>query len=234
MKKLKNCKVLILDDYANRPTRLANIALSLGISPVVCDKVSTFLRELSLDVCACFIAHDVSIPAMAEKEGIGGVNIFKIKKKIAEVGKDIRIVFYTNTDYLCSPTSEAAQGIDDYIRLPDREYKVRKNLLIAAYGLDDENNSTDSDYPMKSHYRVRYYLDGKNWITSRLTKRQAQVMSLLSEGLSNEQIASLLGLSVRTVQIHRRDAIVKLGARTTNEAIKVHTEITARETMLFR
>jgi DNA-binding CsgD family transcriptional regulator len=51
-----------------------------------------------------------------------------------------------------------------------------------------------------------------------LTERQAEVVRLMSDGLTNAEIAEHLVLSVRTVDSHVAAALTKLGARTRKEA----------------
>ena len=54
-----------------------------------------------------------------------------------------------------------------------------------------------------------------------LTGRQRQVLRGLLEGESNKQIARHLGISPRTVEIHRRCLLDRLEARTTADAIRI-------------
>jgi DNA-binding CsgD family transcriptional regulator len=52
-----------------------------------------------------------------------------------------------------------------------------------------------------------------------LTSREAEVLDLVGAGLSNAQIAALLGLSGRTVENHVSAILRKLGVRTRGEAV---------------
>lgn len=47
----------------------------------------------------------------------------------------------------------------------------------------------------------------------RLSVREAEILSLVVDGLSNKEMAGRLGLSVKTVQNHRHRLMQKLGAR---------------------
>jgi DNA-binding NarL/FixJ family response regulator len=52
-----------------------------------------------------------------------------------------------------------------------------------------------------------------------LSNRESEILSLLAEGLTGEQIAKRLVLSPETVRTHVRNAMEKLGARTRTEAV---------------
>jgi DNA-binding NarL/FixJ family response regulator len=52
-----------------------------------------------------------------------------------------------------------------------------------------------------------------------LTAREAEVLALLAEGLSNKAIAARLGIAERTAKFHVESILGKLGAETRSEAI---------------
>lgn len=54
-----------------------------------------------------------------------------------------------------------------------------------------------------------------------LSQRERQVLDYMSEGVTSRAIARSLGISQRTVDIHRANAIKKLGAAGTVEAVKI-------------
>ena len=54
----------------------------------------------------------------------------------------------------------------------------------------------------------------------RLSRRERQVLGLLSAGLANKEIAQQLGISPRTVEIHRANMMTKLGAGHPADAVK--------------
>lgn len=53
-----------------------------------------------------------------------------------------------------------------------------------------------------------------------LTRREREVLSLISEGLSNKQGALKMNISPRTFESHRAEAMRKLGARNTAELVR--------------
>jgi DNA-binding NarL/FixJ family response regulator len=54
-----------------------------------------------------------------------------------------------------------------------------------------------------------------------LTARQAEILDLLAEGLSNPEIADRVFLSPRTVENHVSAVLAKLNASTRDEAVEV-------------
>jgi DNA-binding NarL/FixJ family response regulator len=60
---------------------------------------------------------------------------------------------------------------------------------------------------------------------SPLSNRQKQVLDLLAEGKNNKQIATLLGLSSRTVNMHIAALKNKLGAQTNAQTVGRGTEL---------
>jgi len=55
----------------------------------------------------------------------------------------------------------------------------------------------------------------------RLSGREREVLRDLSHGLSNKEIAMHLGISPRTVEIHRSNLITKIGAKSSAHAIRI-------------
>ena len=54
-----------------------------------------------------------------------------------------------------------------------------------------------------------------------LTKREREVLSLISEGYSNKQGALRMSISPRTFESHRAEAMRKLGARNTADLVRL-------------
>ena len=53
-----------------------------------------------------------------------------------------------------------------------------------------------------------------------LTRREREVLSLISEGCSNKQGALRMNISPRTFESHRAEAMRKLGARNTADLVR--------------
>jgi len=55
-----------------------------------------------------------------------------------------------------------------------------------------------------------------------LTPREREVMASVVDGKANKVIAIDLGLSERTVEIHRANVMEKMGARSVAHLVKMH------------
>lgn len=55
---------------------------------------------------------------------------------------------------------------------------------------------------------------------SRLTPRERELVQLLAEGKSNKEAAEMLGISVNTVETHRKNVMSKLGLRSSSDLVR--------------
>ena len=64
-------------------------------------------------------------------------------------------------------------------------------------------------------------LDRRNAGLAQLTPREREVMDLIVQGQHNRDIGRQLGISVRTVEVHKARVMDKLGARNLAELIRI-------------
>lgn len=80
----------------------------------------------------------------------------------------------------------------------------------------------------KSDYNTSQVFPGANpqqFIkTHSLTKRELEILKLISQALSNKEIAQALFISVQTVSVHRKNIMRKIGVSNTAGLIKVAYE----------
>ena len=80
-------------------------------------------------------------------------------------------------------------------------------------------------YPSLAKLLVRDFLarggeTGTNETINGLTPREQEVLALLAEGRTNEEIADLLSISAHTVARHRENLMGKLGLHSRSELVK--------------
>ncbi len=70
----------------------------------------------------------------------------------------------------------------------------------------------------------KYSLDPKK-INTRITPREYKIVKMISQGLTDKEIANNLGLSSRTIQSHRRNMMRKFEAKNSLHLIKILYEL---------
>jgi FixJ family two-component response regulator len=102
-------------------------------------------------------------------------------------------------------------GALDYLQLPLEAGRLARSL---ARVIDEAD----------AHGRARRQLAGARSRVEQLSKREREVLELLSLGSSNKVIARELRISPRTVEIHRANMMTKLRAGHSAEAVRLWLE----------
>lgn len=100
-----------------------------------------------------------------------------------------------------------------------------RNAVMIAPLLDDAGAVR---YFLGSQMRIDDVGASRNAVArdalDKLTRRQRQILEAMAKGLLNKQIAFALGLTERTVKMHRAAMLRALGVRTNAEAIRLAIE----------
>lgn len=83
------------------------------------------------------------------------------------------------------------------------------NAIDHAFALLEQ-----TEHLMSERDRARHRI-------GRLTAREAETMAILMEGVLNKEVAHRLNLSVRTVEMHRANALIKLGVKSIAEVVSL-------------
>jgi FixJ family two-component response regulator len=100
-------------------------------------------------------------------------------------------------------------GAFDFLTKPFRDQDL----------LDRVNNALKQD--AENRAVIELHADLKRRVES-LTTREREVLDLVVDGKANKVIAIDLGLSERTVEIHRANVMEKMGARSVAHLVKMH------------
>jgi len=57
-----------------------------------------------------------------------------------------------------------------------------------------------------------------------LTSREREILNLISLGISSNEMANQLGISIETIKTHRKNLILKVGARNVANLIRIAFE----------
>src|SRR5262249_2225915 len=88
--------------------------------------------------------------------------------------------------------------------------------------LDAVNRAVAVDAALRRGAAQRRSLEGRR---NRLTSRENQVFSLVVVGRLNKQIAQKLGISEKTVKVHRARVMEKMRAKSLADLVHLETQI---------
>jgi len=137
---------------------------------------------------------------------------------------DIRIIMVSMLDNLSSVTKSLKAGADAYVLkntgtadLLDAFKAVRKNEVYITPSLSHFfSNDGNGKLKPKSEY-IRFS-------ESIITEREQQILKLIVEGFTDQEIANTLFLSDKTVSTHRKNMLAKLQVPNTAALVKFAME----------
>jgi FixJ family two-component response regulator len=123
------------------------------------------------------------------------------------------IIFMTGAGDTSSGVLAMKQGAMDFLSKP-----IDDEVLIRAVA-----GAIEADRQNRDRYTLHAVAKQK---AAKLTKREAEIMDLVVSGLRNKQIAATLGISEKTVKVHRGHVMHKVGARSVTDLVRI-SEIVA-------
>ena len=137
-----------------------------------------------------------------------GMDGLEVQETLRQQGVTLPIIIMTGHGDVPLSVRAMKAGAIDFIEKP-----FEKQVLLAALeaGFDALERS-DSGREKAKDAAVRLQV---------LTPREREVLDGLAEGLPNKTIAYDLGISPRTVEIHRANLMTKLGVRSLSETLRL-------------
>lgn len=99
-------------------------------------------------------------------------------------------------------------GAIDFLEKPFA-HDLLDQAMARAFDILDRTGDV-----LSARDQVRYRI-------GQLTSRERETLAILMEGVPNKEVAHRLGLSVRTVEMHRANALAKLKVRSIAEVVKM-------------
>jgi len=208
---MSRIRVLIVDDHA---VLRAGLRMLMGGQPdmeVVGEAADgeEAVRQIP-DTRPDVVLMDITMP------GIGGI---KAIEKIRRARPETRILVLTMHDVPAYLRSVLAAGASGYVvkRAADTE------LLSAIRGVHRGRTVLDpalATRVIQGGLRRRSPAGQAAGAASVLSQREREVLELVAQGFTNQQIADRLGLSVKTVETYRSRLVEKLGLRSRAELVR--------------
>lgn len=157
-----------------------------------------FLSSLSKLERGCILL-DVRMPDMDGME---------VQQRLREAGVMLPVIIMTGHGDVDMAVRAMKAGASDFIEKP-----FEKDVLLGA--LDSARQRLEADNLLDARCedaRARLNI---------LTPRERDVLKGMVDGLPNKTIAYDLGISPRTVEIHRANLMQKLGVQSLSEALRI-------------
>jgi RNA polymerase sigma factor (sigma-70 family) len=195
----KQPTVFIVDD--DPAIRFAMQALmdSVNIEHEIFPSGDEFLEGVDDQRVGCLVL-DIRMP------GLGGL---ELQDELIKRGSTLPIIFITGHGDVPMAVDAMQKGAVDFIQKPFRDQDLLDRIR-EALKTDQERREEQ-----QKHAEVAERL-------ARLTNREREVFDLVVTGKPNKVIAYELGVSQRTVEIHRARVMEKMQARSLADLVKMH------------
>jgi FixJ family two-component response regulator len=194
--------VVVVDDDSSVRHGVARLARSAGFSTRTFASPTQFLKQPLPQSPACLVL-DVF---MDELTGLD------VQERLLGAERKIPIIFLSGHGDVPMTAKAMKRGAMDFLEKP-----FEPTELIGAIIRAVENDRKDSAARAQRNGLVQRY--------ELLTLRERDVMKLVVNGLLNKEIAAELGISEKTVKVHRGRVMEKMQVRSLAELVKISQQI---------
>lgn len=203
-------RLLLVDDHAVVRTGLRMLLEGESDMEIVgeAENASEGLNQIS-QLDPDVVLMDIGLPDMS------GIDATRKIKQLAPETAVVALTIHEDEEYFFQMLDAGASG---YVPKRAAPEELLSAIRIAAQG-------EVYLYPSLAKLLVKDYLDQslhpKNQATlDGLTPREHEVLTLLADGESNNEIADQLSISPKTVSRHRENIMAKLNLHTRTELVK--------------
>jgi len=172
----------------------------------VCHALSVFLESCGYIVRTFSSAEAFLEGAAGVKDGVmlldqrmTGISGLELQAELGRRLIDLPIIFITGHGDVRMSVKAVKAGAIDFLEKPFSNEDLLASIREAFLHSDDRKIHRDSVAEMRNRYDT-------------LTEREREVMRHIVDGLSNRYLAERLGVSDRTVEVHRSRGMKKMGA----------------------
>lgn len=194
--------VFIVDDD---PAVRDALSLLLGIQDyrvAVFGDAESFLKAYKSEWRGCLVL-DIRMPGM---DGL------TLQKRLAQLGSELPVIIMTGHGDVASAREAFRAFAVDFLEKP---LDHRKLLAAIADAFSRQRTRVVAEMNRSEVERL----------LARLTPREQEVMARVVAGQHNRDIAAELGISARTVEVHKARMMDKLGVNNVADLVRLNLEL---------
>jgi FixJ family two-component response regulator len=194
--------VHVVDDDDAVRSSLRLLLKSVGLPTVAHASAHEFLAVWDADQPGCLVL-DVRMPGMSGIE---------LQAELNQRGAIIPVIFISGHGDIPMAVEAIQHGAFDFLQKPFRDQDLIDRVQRAL--------ASDADH--------RQLLQQRETLRQRydsLTPREQEVLQLVTQGKANKVMAGDLGVSQRTVEIHRARVMEKMGAQSLAQLVRMVLEL---------
>jgi FixJ family two-component response regulator len=190
--------VLVVDDDASVREALSSLFRSVGLDVRSFASAPALLQSKLPEAPTCLVL-DIRLP------GLSGLDF---QAQLAKANIHIPIIIVTGHGDIPMSVRAMKAGAVDFLTKPFRDQDM---LDAVAQAIERDRVRRDSE---KALTAVRKLFES-------LTTREREIMTHVTAGLMNKQVAAELNLSEITVKIHRGHVMKKMGVRSLADLVRM-------------
>jgi FixJ family two-component response regulator len=190
--------VFVVDDDPSVRRALSRLLKSAGLRAEAFASAEAFLVQALPDVPACVVL-DVRMP---------GLDGLELQRTLAERDARLPIVFITGHGDIPMTVQAMKAGAVDFLPKPFNDQALL-SAVRQALARDMAARRTGAEL---TELRQR---------AESLTRREREVMAMVTRGMLNKQAAHRLGVAEKTIKVHRAQVMRKMGADSLAELVRM-------------
>lgn len=191
--------VYIVDDDQAIRHAMEMLMRSVGLDYEIFHSGNDFLASHTNDRAGCLVL-DIRMP------GLGGL---ELQDKLNEMGSTLPVIFITGHGDVPMAVEAMQKGAVDFIQKPFRDQELLDRIGEAVKADQEKRTAREEQHAVRERIE-------------KLTNREREVLDLVVTGKPNKVIAYELGVSQRTVEIHRARVMEKMEAKSLADLVRMH------------
>jgi FixJ family two-component response regulator len=182
-------RIYLVDDDESTLRSLGRLLRIEGFDTVLFASPSDFLQSLGQANAGCVIA-DLKMPEMS------GIEMYEMMKR---AGCILPVIFLSGQGAIPDSVMAMKRGAINFLTKP----ATREDILAAIEEAFRFQDAKQQEHSENAEIRRRF---------GSLTPREKEVCIKVTEGLLNKQIAGDLGITEKTIKVHRGRVMEKMAA----------------------